>query len=280
MEHWPHKTFLAGKPWGAWSLVSLSLSVLSGIIVALQFDPSNPFLTTTALDALVPFGAFFRSVHFYASQAFFILLIIHFIQAVDATDTYPFGYYLRLTATLPTALILLFTGYILRADSTGSSAGMIAESIVAAIPWAGELLNKLLFSVSEHGMQRVYVHHLISFDLLLLVLAWDHLRRYRVKITDHLLLVFLTCGFCSLIPAPMEPDKLGVSYIAGPWFFLGLQELLRYFPPLFAGLLLPISFLIALCCLQKNSPWFRPAAWYAVIWLLIYAVLAIIAELR
>ena len=280
MEQPSRKAVLSGQPWGAWCLVSLYLSVISGIVVALQFDPASPWLSTTAIDALVPFGAMFRSIHFYSSQAFFLLLIIHFVQAIDTTDTYPLAYYLRLTATLPTALLLLFTGYILRADSTGSSAGMIAESIVAAIPGIGGFLNNLLFSVTEHGMQRVYVHHLISFDLLLLVLAWDHLRRYRVRITDHLWLIFVTFGLCSLIAAPMEPAKLGVSYIAGPWFFLGLQELLRYLPPLLAGLVLPFSFMAALCCLQKNSPWYRSAARYTVACLLISLILSVIAETR
>jgi ubiquinol-cytochrome c reductase cytochrome b subunit len=266
--------------WGAWSLVSLYLSIVSGIIVALQYDPVAPFHSTTSLDALVPFGAFFRSLHFYSSQSFFLLLVVHFLVVLDKTDTYPPAYAIRLITTLPVALFLLFTGYILRGDSTGTSAGRIAEEIFKTIPLVGSTLNNFLFSITDHGMQRVYVHHIITFDVLWLVLAWDHLRRYRVRSSDHLWLIFLSLGFCCLIPAPLEPDKLGVSYIAGPWFFLGLQELLRYLHPLLAGLVFPFSFLIALCCLPNNNPYIRAAGNFTIAWLIFYGFLTCLALAR
>lgn len=274
------KRILNHGTWGAWSLISLYLSVISGIIVALQYDLATPFHSATSLDALVPFGAFFRSLHFYSSQSFFLFLVVHFLVALDKADTYPAAYAIRLIATLPIALFLLFTGYILRGDSTGASAGMIAEEIFKTIPLVGSTLNNFLFSITEHGMQRVYVHHIISFDVFWLVLAWDHLRRYRVRSIDHLWLIFVSLGFCCLIPAPLEPEKLGVSYISGPWFFLGLQELLRYLHPLLAGLLYPLSLLFAICCLPNSNSYFSAAGKFTITWLILYGFLTFLALAR
>lgn len=266
--------------WGNWSLVSLYISLASGVVVGLQYNPSEPFYSITALDLLVPYGVFFRSLHFYSSQAFFLLTLIHFCSTYEETESYCRRDWAMLVATMPVILFLLFTGYVLRADNTGASAGMIAESILLTIPLAGDLLNELLFAVSEQGMVRVYLHHVISLDLLLLILAWKHLRRYRVELGSHVPFICLTLLGCMLISAPLEPEKLGVTYISGPWFFLGLQELLRYFPPLFAGVIVPGLFLAAVFLLYKSGNHSRLGLRFCIGWLVIYAILTVIAWLR
>lgn len=157
---------------------------------------------------------------------------------------------------------------------------MIAEAIIQTIPVLGNTLNTLFFAITERGMQRVYLHHVITLDILWLVLAWDHLRRYRVKAIDHIPLICLTCAFTLLIAAPLEPDKLGISYIAGPWFFLGLQELLRYLHPLVAGVIVPATFLIALLYARKQHRYFQYVLWFIYFWLFLYVILTAVAWLR
>lgn len=271
---------LSKYQWGAWSLVSLYISIGSGIVVALQYDLSSPFYSSTALDLLVPYGEFARSVHFYSSQFFFLFSCIHLIAIFEKTDEYTFYNWAILIISLPTAIFLLFTGYVLRGDSTGFSAGMIAEAILKNIPLVGESLNNLFFAISDRGMQRVYVHHVITLDVLWLILVWDHLRRYRIKVSNHIPLICLTFGFCLIIPAPIDPEKLGVTYISGPWFFLGLQELLRYFHPLFAGVIVPIALVFALVRMRKREKYFRIILYFIYTWLALYLILTTIAWLR
>ncbi|WP_163339686.1 cytochrome b N-terminal domain-containing protein [Desulfopila sp. IMCC35008] len=266
--------------WGSWCLVSLYISLLSGVIVGLQYNPSEPFYSVTAIDLLVPYGAFFRSLHFYSSQGFFLFALIHFLCVYDATESYTFQSWLLLMITFPVIIFLLFTGYVLRGDNTGFSAGMIAEAILLTIPFIGTLLNDLLFAVTEQGMQRVYLHHVISLDLLFLFLAWDHLRRYRVRVHDHIPFICLTLLFCACIAAPLEPERIGESYIAGPWFFLGLQELLRYFHPLFAGVVYPLLFLTSLLSTHKSSRLLNASINFSCCWLLLYLLLSIVAWIR
>lgn len=268
---------LANIRWGEWSLVSLYLSLLSGIIVGVHYLPTEPFYSTSAIDILVPYGTFFRSLHFYSSQLFFLFAVIHYLAVFNKSTHYDAQSYTFLILILPVSLLLLFTGYVLRNDSTGFSAGMIAEHIVEAIPVFGSMLNSLLFSISEHGLQRVYLHHVFSFDILFLILAWDHLRRYRVRVADHLLLIGCTLLFCLFVAAPLDPQELGIFYITGPWFFLGLQELLRYLPPFIAGVLFPSLFLVSLIFLRGHYRWFYVLLLVVFVWLAGYALFSAMA---
>ncbi len=266
--------------WGEYSLLALYISVLSGVLVALQYDPATPFYSVSTLDLLVPFGAYLRSLHFYSSQLFFLFCICHLIGIFDEAQDMFFKQWVMLSLSLPVALLVLFTGYVLRGDATGFSAGMIAESILLAIPGIGHNINDLLFSITDNGMKRIYINHIIAFGLLWGWMVWGHVKKYRVSFYRNTLLTTLILSFSLFVAAPFEPDHLGVTYIAGPWFFLGLQELLRYFHPLLAGFLFPLIILVALAFLQKKNPGYRYVLYCITGWLLFYTLLTCIALTR
>ncbi|MGM0680772.1 MAG: hypothetical protein ACQES8_00900 [Thermodesulfobacteriota bacterium] len=166
--------------WGEYSLVALYVSIFSGIVVALQYDSVHPFYSSVALDSLIPFGWFWRSLHFYSSQVFFLFSGFHLWAVIcnQSVLKLSLSKYIMLSGTLPVALLLLFTGYILRGDTTGEFAGIIAENVTLSIPLLGGILNDFLFDITKKGMQNVYVNHLIGLVVLWLILAWDHIRRY------------------------------------------------------------------------------------------------------
>ncbi|MFW2366727.1 MAG: cytochrome b N-terminal domain-containing protein [Desulforhopalus sp.] len=271
---------LKGVKWGGWSLIALYVSLLSGVIVGLQYDYSTPYHSATSIDLLAPFGSFFRSLHFFSSQFFFFFSCIHLIAIYNKTEKLSPTEWTKLIGTLPLIILLLFTGYILRGDNTGSSAGLIAENIVLAIPLAGEAINSLLFSITDSGLRKVYLHHVITLDLLLLILVWNHLRIYRIFLRDYYGLIAATLLFCLWLPAPFDPDLLGITYISGPWFFLGLQELLRYFPVLIAGFFLPLIFFLGLLAIHPA----RKKSHYFILltgaWLLAYSLFSCLAWFR
>jgi ubiquinol-cytochrome c reductase cytochrome b subunit len=274
------KEKLSEVKWGEWSLIALFISVLSGVLVGFHYEPATPLYSASSLDVLVPFGDYFRSLHFYSSQLFFLFSIVHLWAIFKRTDTYSRNQWIKLTATLPVGLLILFTGYVLRGDSTGTSAGLIGENIIIAIPLVGTILNDLLFSISDEGMKRIYVNHIIGFGIVWGVLAWDHLRRYRTSFRQHPLLTAAILLFCLPFSAPFEPEKLGISHINGPWFFLGLQELLRFFPPLLAGVIFPSALILALFFLQRNNRYSTHLLIFILGWLGLYAILSAVALCR
>ena len=110
--------------------------------------------------------------------------------------------------------------------------------------------------------------------------AWPHLRRYTARWRNHLALVLITVLVSIVVAAPMEPNRFGLLFIAGPWFFLGLQELLRYLSPFIAGVLMPLLPLALLFWLPKESPPRFLSLLGIGLWLLAYAVLTCFCILR
>jgi quinol-cytochrome oxidoreductase complex cytochrome b subunit len=275
------KRFLLETKWGAMSLVALYVSILSGVVLALQYDEAHPFYSATSLDLLIPFGIFWRSLHFYSSQIFFLLSVVHLVAILyGPAGRLSLQKWVWLIGGIPVALLLLFTGYVLRGDATGESAGLIAENICLSIPVIGGMLNSLLFAITEEGMKRVYANHIIGLGVLWVIFVWDHLRRYRVTVNEHGWFVLGIFVFSLVFPAPMEPMKMGVFHISGPWFFLGLQELLRYLRPFLAGVMVPLLFVVTLAFLQVNHDWGRKARLFACGWLILYGGFTLVALSR
>lgn len=274
------KKFLYNTHWGEWSLISLYISVLSGIVIGLQFQSATPLYSSTTLELLSPYGSYFRSLHFYSSQLFFLFSIIHLIAVFKDTESYTTGKWIKYIISLPIGLLLLFTGYVLRGDTTGSSAGIIAENILLSIPLIGDTLNNLLFSITDHGMSRVYLNHVIGLDILWLFLLWNHLRRYRITLSSSPFITSAILLSCLFLTAPLEIAKPGVFHITGPWFFVGLQELLKFLPVLIAGVVLPGLMILALAYLRKENRYFLQILIFIIIWLAAYFILTLVGFSR
>lgn len=271
--------------WGGHTLISLYISVLSGLIVGLQYNPAEPFYSTATIELIVPFGSFWRSLHYYSSQAFMLLLLVHLALILwqhASSPAYNFtrSAWLRLSASVPVALFLLFTGYILRGDATGEAAGAIAENIILAVPLLGSLLNKLLFDVNAAGVQKVYLNHLIGLMVVGGFCVWPHLRRYTAFWRNHLPLILLLFLLAPVLKTPLERDHFGLLHINGPWFFLGLQELLRYIPVFWAGIFVPATFVGALLLLPPEGAARRKTLWFMGAWLALYIVLSVMGFWR
>lgn len=273
--------FLQAYRWGGGSLISLFLSIISGVVVALQYDAAEPFYATSTIELIVSYGSFWRALHYFSSQAFFLLLVGHLAVVLWKNEAeYRRGAWIRLCATLPCGLLLLFTGYVLRGDATGEAAGAIAEHICLSVPLIGTQLNDLLFDIADSGLRKVYAHHVIGLVVLGGMAAWPHLRRYTAAWRNHLVLVLLTVLVSILIAAPMEPNRYGLLFIRGPWFFLGLQELLRFFSPFIAGVVTPLVPLGLLFWLPKTNPGRLAFLSAIVLWLLGYALLTMLCLQR
>jgi ubiquinol-cytochrome c reductase cytochrome b subunit len=176
--------------------------------------------------------------------------------------------------------MLLFTGYILRGDATGEAAGAIAENITLSIPLFGRLLNKLLFDVSATGVQKVYLHHIAGLMLAGGFCVWPHLRRYIALWRNHIPLTLLLLAAAVVLKTPLEPERFGLLHIAGPWFFLGMQEMLRHLPAFWAGAFLPALLVIALLLLPTAGRERKWSLWLIAVWLTGYAIVTGISWAR
>jgi len=275
------RVFIATNRWGGQALICLFISILSGLVIALQYNPAEPYYATATLEFIVPFGSFWRSLHYYSSQAFFLLLLIHFAVILQQQKSLSSRTaWIRLTTSLPIALLLLFSGYVLRGDSTGAAAGAIAEHLALSIPIIGTSVNSLLFDIMTVGEQKVYVNHIIGLLIFGAICLWPHLKRYGVSVRNHAILILMLLLLSVLLKAPIDPDKIGLTHIAGPWFFLGLQELLRYLPVFWAGIAFPSLLILTLFFLPQGRKKRRLMLRGVLLWLLLYALLSAISYNR
>jgi ubiquinol-cytochrome c reductase cytochrome b subunit len=143
-----------------------------------------------------------------------------------------------------------------------------------AIPLFGKLLNKLLVDISAAGLRKIYLHHLIGLMLLGGFCVWPHLRRYPALWRNHLPLVLLLLAAAVGLKIPLEPERFGLLHIAGPWFFIGMQELLRYLPPFWAGVAIPTALVGPLLLLPAAGKARRWSLFFMVAGLLGYSVLS------
>lgn len=226
---------------GALTASALFWAIFSGVVVAYQYEVFSPFVSTVAMNALIPFGSFFRSFHYWSAQVFFLGLLWHTIERLSNAVAYKdrLGRWAALVATVLMALLGLFTGYVLKWDATGRAAGHIAENLLLSIPVFGMQLNRLLVAVSEDGLMRVYAAHIgLSLGLWWLG-TWFHTRRVTFTYKDAYVILFLCAVLSIFVTAPLEQSSLEPHIIKGPWFFLGIQELLKYIPPFWAGIVFP-----------------------------------------
>ncbi len=263
---------------------ALFISALSGFVVAYQYEVATPFVSSVAIEAVLSYGAFWRSLHFWSSQSFFLLLVYHLVENLVWLDRAGDNlgkrrHWTVIAITLFLGLFALFTGYVLRYDGTGVAACTIAEHLLLTVPLVGSALDRFLMATSYEGLNRVYALHILLTVLLWGLGTWYHTK--RVLLSQKALLITLVplCLFCMLVRAPIDLPGQNVALIKGPWFFLGVQELLRYMPPFFAGIIYPIIPLVALCLL----PWLPKAKhglWVICAWCLSYGYLTFVACLR
>ncbi len=260
------------RSWVSWGLAaSFLLTILTGLVISYPFREEMPLLSTVGIEGVIPFGALFRYLHYYAAQFTFLFLFWHTTEALWARSYQRrhFFHWFLLTSTYPLTILALFTGYIVRGDETGLSAGRIAENLILTLPFFGKILNRLFFAVSEEGIHRAYITHIfLSFVLFFLLGIW-HFRLRKIKLEDLSLWATGALALSLLWPPPLEAPHFQTS-LKGPWFFLGIQELLRYLPPFGAGIIFPLIPIILLVFFPRAP---KRAGWGLLLWHLFYFAL-------
>ena len=257
------------------------VAIFSGFVVNYQYELTEPFVSTVAMETVLPFGAFWRALHFWSGQFFFLALLYHAIdhfwdyQAFSRRLT-PKGHWTIMVFTLPGAILILFTGYVLRLDATGRAAASIYEHLLRSVPLAGKALDRLMASLDQEGLNRIYIIHLLFTCLIWGIGTWYHTKKVLLGPKTFLLASSIAIFISLFIHAPIDLPGAKVHLIKGPWFFLGIQELLRYLHPLVAGIIFPAIPVVLLGALS----WTKKRDYLLILlglWLLGYLSLTIMA---
>ncbi len=225
---------------GELSTSSFFIVIISGVALIIPFDISSPFQSLQILSLTNAGGVFFRNIHYWSAQIFFVTFLWHIFEHLFFCTEKEIanGMWIRLVLSIPFVLYLMLTGFILKGDSEAIMASQIFSGLIETLPFIGDEVEFALLG-KENDFQIIYAHHIATFSIFIFVIIIEHTKRIW---TDWLSIVYV-CSICVIFSA-IFPATLhnGLNQIIkGPWYFIGLQEILHWtvYPEyLLSGLLL------------------------------------------
>jgi quinol-cytochrome oxidoreductase complex cytochrome b subunit len=251
--------------------------------------PDHASASIQTITFLVPYGGLVRNLHFWSAQFLVIVSLVHLFRVILTGAYAPprrFNYLLGM-GLLVLAVLLDFTGYVLRWDEGIHWALVTGTNLVRSIPLLGAPLYTLVVGGSQPGpatLIRFYGWHIFGLTLAAVILvAWhifrvrrdggiavpppafriDHSRITRFELVRREVLAMLLAATALLIlstfaAAPLAPAITAASLIMetahAPWFFLWVQQMLKLGNPFFWGVVVPLAVLLLLSMIPYIFP--------------------------
>ncbi len=251
---------------GSTAALLFIIQAVTGVFLALYYSPApeHAYQSINFIMDEVALGALLRGIHHWGASIMLIVVFLHMvINFFQGTFKAP----RELTWIIGVGLFLLtlgfgFTGYLLPWDQKAYWATTVGVNMIKDIPLIGEFFGNLILGgewVSGVTLTRFYTLHMIVLPALLAMFVVLHI--YLVRLHDlagppvehvqankeyrfypeHLFrssLVFLfffilivAASFLAEIPLEKQAGVSDPDYVPRPeWYFMGLFELLTYFP--------------------------------------------------
>lgn len=259
----------------SWISVALfNISIISGLIVAFVYKPSLAYESVQKLTYLIPYGDIFRSLHYFSSEAFLMMTLLHIAVELRKRE-------ITLSATswnysllaLGALFFIMFTGYVLKADLSGLSAGEVSLSLLKQTPGLSFFLP--LFEDTSMFTWKFYLWHILFLPLVLSYALFLHVKTFKTKYWSIALGLSVLCMMVFSMPKDIAPDSIGL-HVSGPWFFRGAENLLMLgVYPIVVDLVMLIPFALLLGYFYKASwrSWIRVGL---IVWSGMYAAFSFI----
>ncbi len=258
------------------AVAALITAAVTGIALALVYDPTTPLTSVALMQLANPAAAFVRNLHYWSTQALLVLSFVHVWQHVTRSGDRRMraGPWLRVCLLAPLIGLLAWSGFVLKGDAEAQQALRIVFTAATSIPGIGAWLAAALVGDPE-GVHLVYIHHAATFTLLLVVVVIEHGRVLwpRAIVVAG---VLLPMSALALVASPSLHDGLS-AIVKGPWFLVGLQEAFHWSPRpgrVITLAVIPLLVLAALRWLPQRPRRVASAALVAIV--LAYAGLTVV----
>lgn len=274
---------------GSLCLFLAFVQVVTGVLMAFYYTPSPEVAWESVryVDEKVTFGAVIHGLHHWGSSAFVVAVFIHLIRVFTfgAYKGQRKWTWLAGVGLLAVVLGFGFTGYLLPWDMKAYFGTKVGTNIVGYAPVVGPYARNFLLGgpeISEITLPRFYALHTLVLPGALAALVAVHLfliRLYGITppwkrdgekveypfrffptqaLRDSLVMAAALCVLLVLAATlggmtEEKADPLSTNYAPHPeWYFLGLQQLLRYFRgpyQIIGTVIIPAGFFLALVAL-------------------------------
>lgn len=251
----------------------LYLSMISGLILVFAYHPSNAYESVQKISYIVPFGRFFRSLHYFSSELFLISLFLHIVfELFSKIKTGKVSWIFSILATI-SILGLMFSGFVLKGDLSGKSAALVSFSLLKDTPFLDRLVP--LFKDQSVFYWKFFVWHSFYLPIFLFFALYKHIRRLKLNSVYFLTAFGLSVAASFVFKMPRDINLYEkISHIKGPWFFWGAENMLQVgLTPAFVNIMLLAPFLLLyLFYFQKYRKF---ASLLLFIWIAVYVYFTI-----
>lgn len=213
--------------WGQLTSALFLICCISGIFIAIPYDIEKPYESLSQILIANPSASFFRNLHYWSAQLFLVFSLIHIYDHVKKNEGIRLkkGIWFRLSIGVLIIFLAMLTGFLLKADADSMQARRILDNLISGIPFIGDLLSYSLLG-KEENFQLIYVHHIATFTIFITIIIFEHVRKIWPRWGEFAVTTLVITILSYFITAPLH-DNLNPT-IKGPWYFLGLQEMLHW----------------------------------------------------
>ena len=245
------------------------ISMISGVIIVFAYYPNSAYDSVQKITYIIPFGLFFRELHYFSSEIFMLFLLVHIVVELYKKE-------IKISAlswsyailALMALLILLFSGFVLKADQSANGASEVAFSLMKNTPFLDNFLS--LFKDTTVFYWKFFIWHIIFLPLLLSHAIYKHVKKIGVNIKYFTLALAIVMVVSIFLSMPSDiPLEVTVDKIKGPWFFWGAENLLELnLSSLYVNLILLLPFIFLI--LIYFTPYKRFFKILLFLWVLVY----------
>lgn len=240
--------------------------VVTGVLMGFYYTPSPDVAweSVVYVDEKVTFGSVIHGLHHWGSSAFVVIAVIHVLRVFSFAAYKGHRKWTWIIGVLLLGVVFGFgfTGYLLPWDMKAYFGTKVGTNIVGYTPVLGPYARRFLLGgaeISELTLPRFYALHVFILPAALVALMGAHLSLVRIfgitppfkrdgeaveypqrffptQAVRDSLMVLLLFGIVLTLAVTVggglgeKADPTDTTFAPHPeWYFLGLQQLLRYF---------------------------------------------------
>jgi quinol-cytochrome oxidoreductase complex cytochrome b subunit len=289
---------------GGMAAVLVLLQFGTGLMLKFVYEPTpvGAYASILALQNDVMFGQLIRNMHHWSGNLLVLVVFLHMLRVFFTGAFHPPRQFNWIIGMGLFGLVLTanFTGYLLPYDQLAYWAVTVATGMLEYIPGIGAKLQEMVRGGNDIGpatLSIFFAIHTAVVPLALIVLMAFHFWRTRKagglviprapdeesedrpirvptlpnllvrEVVTALVLLAFILVFAMLFNAPLEGKAnpgLSPNPTKAPWYFVGIQEMLMHFHPLFALFIIPALMVSALLCIPYlDYPSNTAGIWFA-----------------
>jgi len=198
-------------------------------------------------DEMTPYPTYcevlFRNIHYWSANLFLVFGLIHIwdhFSHIKKIKMKP-AVWFRLSIGVLVIFLAMLTGFILKGDADSLQARRILQELIDGLPFIGSFLSVSLLGSTE-SLQLIYVHHIATFTIFIAIIILEHTKSIWPKLKETVIVSAIIITISWLFQTPLHDNIHPV--IKGPWYFVGLQEILHWLSTPQVSILLVLLFII------------------------------------